>query len=430
MTVKLPYAFTHPSSPFILHLLSHQVCSIARHSLAIPCSAAVTGAEEYTSSTSEQFSPPMAPSPLHGLNIVHTDAPPSPDQQYGDSSQDPLLANAPFPDLAAQLDLWSNLTFQTDEPLVDKHARKPTEEDQEDKDDEGEVEGPASLEGHVNAVNPTAVSNTFQQIPPNYDLGSFLAGYGIDPISVPQIQAPPQPPHAATLAQLLAAYPFTGIPFALPPHVPGGVPPSALSTGQQQQVQQLTTKLGSETTATSPSSAPTGPPAKRARTRKSTLNPSSPLGEGSEDGASPAAVDEPNAGGAVLSQAQAIAAAEDKRRRNTAASARFRLKKKEREAALERRAQELEQRVNMLEKECEGLRRENGWLKGLVVGVTGASQGTAAHGVQGISPSSSNSSGNAGLGSGSGTGAKRKRVNVDDGAKAGEGEEKKTAVAV
>lgn len=66
-----------------------------------------------------------------------------------------------------------------------------------------------------------------------------------------------------------------------------------------------------------------------------------------------------------------LTAAEDKRRRNTAASARFRLKKKEREAALERRSKDLEVRVSELERECEGLRRENGWLKGLVVGVTG-----------------------------------------------------------
>ncbi|EEB98371.1 hypothetical protein MPER_02131, partial [Moniliophthora perniciosa FA553] len=70
----------------------------------------------------------------------------------------------------------------------------------------------------------------------------------------------------------------------------------------------------------------------------------------------------------------AAAAAEDKRRRNTAASARFRLKKKEREMALESKAKELEVRVNELERECEALRRENGWLKGLVVGVTGAAQ--------------------------------------------------------
>jgi len=66
-----------------------------------------------------------------------------------------------------------------------------------------------------------------------------------------------------------------------------------------------------------------------------------------------------------------LSPSEDKRRRNTAASARFRLKKKEREAALEKKAKELEVKVSELEKECEGLRRENGWLKGLVVGVTG-----------------------------------------------------------
>lgn len=74
-----------------------------------------------------------------------------------------------------------------------------------------------------------------------------------------------------------------------------------------------------------------------------------------------------------------MSAAEDKRRRNTAASARFRLKKKEREAALERRAKELEDRVVELERECEGLRRENGWLKGLVVGVTGAGAAQQQH---------------------------------------------------
>ena len=51
------------------------------------------------------------------------------------------------------------------------------------------------------------------------------------------------------------------------------------------------------------------------------------------------------------------------------------MKKKEREAALEGKAKELELKVSELERECEALRRENGWLKGLVVGVTGAAQG-------------------------------------------------------
>jgi len=66
----------------------------------------------------------------------------------------------------------------------------------------------------------------------------------------------------------------------------------------------------------------------------------------------------------------AVSTSEDKRRRNTAASARFRAKKKEREAAIEQHAKGLESRVSELERECEALRRENGWLKGLVVGVT------------------------------------------------------------
>jgi hypothetical protein len=43
---------------------------------------------------------------------------------------------------------------------------------------------------------------------------------------------------------------------------------------------------------------------------------------------------------------------------------------------LETKSKELEIRVNELERECEGLRRENGWLKGLVVGVTGAGAST------------------------------------------------------
>jgi len=103
------------------------------------------------------------------------------------------------------------------------------------------------------------------------------------------------------------------------------------------------------------------PPAtKRARTRKASVSTVD----------SPAEVEAETGEDLPLG----VSAAEDKRRRNTAASARFRLKKKEREAALEGRAKELEARVNELERECEGLRRENGWLKGLVVGVTGAAQ--------------------------------------------------------
>lgn len=72
--------------------------------------------------------------------------------------------------------------------------------------------------------------------------------------------------------------------------------------------------------------------------------------------------------GRVLSfeEASRLAAEEDKRRRNTAASARFRIKKKQREQALERSAKELAEKVTMLEGRISALETENKWLKGLV----------------------------------------------------------------
>lgn len=73
----------------------------------------------------------------------------------------------------------------------------------------------------------------------------------------------------------------------------------------------------------------------------------------------------------------ALSAEEDKRRRNTEASARFRAKKKEREAALEKSSRELQARTAALEKEVETLRRENTWLKGLVIAGEGAKTASA-----------------------------------------------------
>ncbi|KAG0136651.1 hypothetical protein HOY82DRAFT_478530 [Tuber indicum] len=62
-----------------------------------------------------------------------------------------------------------------------------------------------------------------------------------------------------------------------------------------------------------------------------------------------------------------VAAEEDKRRRNTAASARFRVKKKQREQALERTAKEMTDRVTQLESKIAQLEMENKWLKNLIV---------------------------------------------------------------
>lgn len=62
-----------------------------------------------------------------------------------------------------------------------------------------------------------------------------------------------------------------------------------------------------------------------------------------------------------------VAAEEDKRRRNTAASARFRIKKKQREQALEKSAKDMTDKVNALENRINLLETENRWLKNLVM---------------------------------------------------------------
>ncbi|KAK3829380.1 MAG: hypothetical protein J3Q66DRAFT_325097 [Benniella sp.] len=64
---------------------------------------------------------------------------------------------------------------------------------------------------------------------------------------------------------------------------------------------------------------------------------------------------------------QKLAAEEDKRRRNTAASARFRYKKKLREQALEQTAKEQTLRAETLEARVKELEMEVKWLRGLIV---------------------------------------------------------------
>ncbi|CAG8578003.1 16884_t:CDS:1 [Cetraspora pellucida] len=62
-----------------------------------------------------------------------------------------------------------------------------------------------------------------------------------------------------------------------------------------------------------------------------------------------------------------IAAEEDKRRRNTAASARFRVKKKIREQALERTVKEMTSKAETLEGRVKELEMEIKWLRSLIV---------------------------------------------------------------
>ncbi|KAI7207592.1 hypothetical protein KC343_g1358 [Hortaea werneckii] len=73
-----------------------------------------------------------------------------------------------------------------------------------------------------------------------------------------------------------------------------------------------------------------------------------------------------------------VAAEEDKRRRNTAASARFRVKKKQREAELEKRAKEMTDKVQQLEGRVQQLETENKWLKGLITERGSSGESTVA----------------------------------------------------
>ncbi|RPD52828.1 hypothetical protein L227DRAFT_558375 [Lentinus tigrinus ALCF2SS1-6] len=314
----------------------------------------------------------MAPSNLQGLNIVHPIQPPNPYLSDAD-----LLSVPPFPDLNAQLDLWTNLNFQSDEPLVSarpghlkqkdvldakRGAQDDSSEDDPDRyndpDEDLSRSGIAEAHSHENVVMGTVLpsngishsahtpsTNSSAQAPPQFDINALLASFGVDPFMAPPAPMPQAPNPASTIAQLLSLHAST---FRPAPAAPSQPIPSANQTPAQSPSQ--------ASQASSPA-APTS--TKRARTSRASVSsvPESPVQADSPE-------DKPSG--------TPLTAAEDKRRRNTAASARFRLKKKEREAALERKAKELEVRVSELEKECEALRRENGWLKGLVVGVTGA----------------------------------------------------------
>ncbi|RXW22892.1 hypothetical protein EST38_g2946 [Candolleomyces aberdarensis] len=68
-----------------------------------------------------------------------------------------------------------------------------------------------------------------------------------------------------------------------------------------------------------------------------------------------------------LTEAERGVIGEEKRRRNTAASARFRIKKKQKTVNLERSVSDLTGRAEELEREVSDLRRENGWLKEIVM---------------------------------------------------------------
>jgi len=132
--------------------------------------------------------------------------------------------------------------------------------------------------------------------------------------------------------------------------------------------------IAPDASAFSPSaSASAAVPANYSMTQLSSPTATSPTSIGapsvaggrSGDKAKMDGLSDPLSGGNIDEHAR-VAAEEDKRRRNTAASARFRVKKKQREQALERTAKEMTEKVDRLESRVQQLEMENKWLKGLI----------------------------------------------------------------
>ncbi|KAI9801273.1 MAG: hypothetical protein M1833_002843 [Piccolia ochrophora] len=85
----------------------------------------------------------------------------------------------------------------------------------------------------------------------------------------------------------------------------------------------------------------------------------------------------PHSPNGKLEETSRVAAEEDKRRRNTAASARFRVKKKQREQNLEKTAKEMTEKATTLEMRISQLETENKWLKNLITEKNGTKDDVA-----------------------------------------------------
>ncbi|KAF4217933.1 hypothetical protein CNMCM8980_000107 [Aspergillus fumigatiaffinis] len=156
---------------------------------------------------------------------------------------------------------------------------------------------------------------------------------------------------AANLNSINSQVPVQNTQFSKIPSIPSGLsnaPFKANPTPSQ--------SSSSATSPTGPATSPVAAPAPSATTaaapkRKNTQKPA------------PISVEE----------AARIAAEEDKRRRNTAASARFRVKKKLREQALEKTVKETTEKNAALEARVTALELENQWLKNLITEKNGKS---------------------------------------------------------
>ncbi|KAL4879745.1 hypothetical protein BJY04DRAFT_88990 [Aspergillus karnatakaensis] len=128
-----------------------------------------------------------------------------------------------------------------------------------------------------------------------------------------------------------------------------------------------------------PSPMTSGLPHGHATVKQSPTSPSTSSPQQSVNASSPTSITSPTAAAPAPKRKNTQKAApvsveeEDKRRRNTAASARFRIKKKMREQTLEKTVKETTEKNAALEARVTALELENQWLKNLITEKNGKS---------------------------------------------------------
>ncbi|KAJ2745722.1 hypothetical protein GGI20_001946 [Coemansia sp. BCRC 34301] len=288
-----------------------------------------------------------------------------------DSPQAHMLSTQELQD---DLALWGSAQFQL-EPVSDEPLHT------QDK----AIKGLSSATGHsdadvVSAAESAAAWSSFMGIhtqeplspqgnPLDFMMGGattvdLLSALASTPITPQQwAQFAQQPPHTPVYASSAHIAPLGGVaPAAVSTtKMPADAPAPSTSMFRYPTLVPKATPPGAVTAPVVTASASTAVP-RRASTKSKLVTPA-PVDIVDEK---PDFDDDGN-DLEETSDGRQQAASDDKRRRNTAASARFRVKKKLKEQALERTAREMSVKAEALERRVQELETETRWLKSLII---------------------------------------------------------------
>ncbi|KAJ2003770.1 hypothetical protein GGI04_002849 [Coemansia thaxteri] len=293
-----------------------------------------------------------------------------------ESPHTPMLSTQELQD---DLALWGSVQFQL-EPVGDEALHQHS--DKAGRSSAASAQASAAAWGRFMGLPPqgqhqemSMVQPGSQQIPARLPVSAssnaldFMMGATTTADILSAIAATPLTPqqwaHFAQQQQPSATPAFTS--DAAPQTQPLQTQPLqtlAIAPGQPQfRYPTIVPKAAPPSSAAAPPATPRKAPAK---TKVATPAPAaaSPLDDMDEEEGRELDGDDSNS--AESGDGRLQAADEDKRRRNTAASARFRVKKKLKEQALERTAREMSAKADALEQRVHELETETRWLKSLL----------------------------------------------------------------